>query len=137
MIALALIDGSVSFESTHSYERMSDPEVLAVKERVSLVPSTALMDREAPRSAKVEVVLKDGRTVEHFTPHAYGTSQNPMDTENVNKKSRDLLEPVLGAARTEEIIRRVNELEKVSNVNELMPSLTLTPEEMARVRYEH
>jgi 2-methylcitrate dehydratase PrpD len=137
MIALALIDGSVTFESTHSYERMSDPEVLAVKERVSLVPSAALMDREAPRSAKVEVVLKDGRTVEHFTPHAYGTSQNPMDTEDVNKKSRNLLEPVLGAARTEEIIRRVNELEKVANVNELMPSLTLTPEEIASVTYGH
>ena len=137
MIALALIDGSVTFESTHSYERMSDPEVLAVKERVSLVPSAALMDREAPRSAKVEVVLKDGRTVEHFTPHAYGTGQNPMDTEDVNKKSRNLLEPVLGAARTEEIIRRVNELEKVANVNELMPSLTLTPEEIASVTYGH
>jgi len=116
---------------------MSDPELLAVKERVSLVPSAALMDRDAPRSAKVEVVLNDGRTVEHFTPHAYGTRQNPMDTENVNKKARDLLEPVLGSTRTEEIIRRVNELEKVADVNELMPSLALTPEEMASVRYGH
>ena len=60
-----------------------------------------------------------------------------MDTEDVNKKSRNLLEPVLGAARTEEIIRRVNELEKVANVNELMPSLTLTPEEIASVTYGH
>ena len=137
MVALALIDGSVTFESTHAYERMSDPELLAVKERVRLVPSAALMDRDAPRSAKVEVVLNDGRTVEHFTPHAYGTRQNPMDTENVNKKARDLLEPVLGSTRTEEIIRRVNELEKVADVNELMPSLALTPEEMASVRYGH
>ena len=138
MVALALIDGSVTFEFTHAYERMSDPELLAVKERVSLVPSAALMDRDAPRSAKVEVVLNDGKTVEHFTPpHAYGTRQNPMDTENVNKKARDLLEPVLGSTRTEEIIRRVNELEKVADVNELMPSLALTPEEMASVRYGH
>ena len=46
-----------------------------------------MMDGFAPRSAKVEVVLKDGLTVEHFTPHAYGTRQNPMDTEDVNKKA--------------------------------------------------
>ena len=137
MVALALIDGSVPFESTHAYERMSDPELLAGKERGSQVPSAALMDRDAPRIAKVEVVLNDGRTVEHFTPHAYGTRQNPMYTENVNKKTRDLLEPVLGSTRTEEIIRRVNELEKVADVNELMPSLALTPEEMASVRYGH
>ena len=82
-------------------------------------------------------IYNDGRTVEHFTPHAYGTRQNPMDTENVNKKARDLLDPVLGSTRTEEIIRRMNELEKVADVNELMPSLALTPEEMASVRYGH
>ena len=70
-------------------------------------------------------------------PHAYGTRQNPTDTKNVSKKARDLLEPVLGSTNTEEIIRRVNELEKVADVNELMPSLTLTSEEMASVRYGH
>lgn len=137
MIALALIDGAVTFESTHSYERMSDPQVLAVKERVNLVPSAALMDPEAPRSAKVEVVLMDGRMLEHFTAHAYGTCQNPMDTESVNKKARDLLEPVLGPERTEEIISRVNELDTVANVQELLPSLTLTAQEMASVSYGH
>ena len=54
------------------------------------------MNPEAPRSAKVEVVLKDGGTLSHFTPYAYGTKQNPMDTESVNAKARGLLEPVLG-----------------------------------------
>ena len=60
-----------------------------------------------------------------------------MDIENVNKKARDLLDPVLGSTRTEKIIRRFNELENVANVNELMPSLPLTPEEMASVTYGH
>ena len=55
----------------------------------------------------------------------------------MNKKACDLLEQVLGSTRTEEIIRRVNELEKVANVNKLMPSLTLTPQEMASVTYGH
>ena len=72
-----------------------------------------------------------------FRSHAYGTSQNPMDTENVNKKSRDLLEPVLGPARTEEIISRVNELETVANVQELLPFLTLSSQEMTSVSYGH
>ena len=91
---------------------MADPAALAVKEP------------EAPRSAKVEVVLKDGRTVSHFTPHAYGTKQNPMETDSVNAKARVLMEPVLGPSRTEEVIQRVNGLEDVANVLELMPFLT-------------
>jgi 2-methylcitrate dehydratase PrpD len=131
MIAMALVDGNVTFGSTRSYQRISDPVVLAVKERVNLVPDPALMNPEAPRSAKVEVVLKDGRTLNHFTPHAYGTKQNPMESESVNAKVRDLLEPVLGPSRTEAVIERVNGLEGVASVQELLPFLTLKPQEMA------
>ena len=88
IIALALVDGSVSFEDSHSYERMADPSVRAVKERVQLVADRALMDPAAPRSGRVEVKLRDGRTVSHFTRHAPGTKENPMDTERVNEKAR-------------------------------------------------
>ena len=99
--------------------------VLAVKERVNLVADSALMDPLAPRSAKVVVVLKDGRTLNHFTPHAYGAQQNPMESESVDAKVRDLLEPVLGQPRTVEGIEWVNGLEGVANVQELLPFLTL------------
>jgi 2-methylcitrate dehydratase PrpD len=125
MIAMALVDGKVTFASTRSYERLSDPGVLAVKERVQLVADPALMNPEAPRGANVEVFLKDGRTLNHFTPHAYGTKQNPMESEGVNTKVWDLLEPVLGRSRTEAVIGRVNGLEDVANVQELLPLLTL------------
>ena len=137
MIAVALIDGAVSFASTHSYERMTDPSVLAVKERVTLIGDHDLMDPKAPRSARVEVVLKDGRTLDHFTSHAYGTHQNPMDTNSVNAKTRGLLEPVLGPQRTEVVIQRVNELESVGNVNEILPFLTISTQEMASVSPAH
>jgi len=137
MIAVALLDGSVSFASTHAYERMSDPSVLAVKERVSLIADPDLMDPEAPRSARVEVVLKDGRTLDHFTPHAYGTRQNPMDTNSVNAKTRGLLEPVLGPQRTDAVIQRVNEMERLANINDLLPFLTISTQEMAGVSPAH
>ena len=31
LIAVALIDGALSFDDSHSYERMKDPQVMAVK----------------------------------------------------------------------------------------------------------
>ena len=37
IIAVALVDGDVSFDDSHSYERMKDPAVLAVKQRVRLI----------------------------------------------------------------------------------------------------
>jgi 2-methylcitrate dehydratase PrpD len=123
IIAVALVDGTVSFEDSHSYERMKDPKVRAVKERVQLIADRALMDPAAPRSGRVDVTLKDGRIVSHFTRHAPGTKENPLDTESVNAKARALMAPVLGAAKTEEIIRRVNALEALSDVRELRPFL--------------
>jgi 2-methylcitrate dehydratase PrpD len=126
VIAVALVDGTVSFDASHSYERMSDPAVRAVKARVQLVADRALMDPAAPRSGLVEVTLRDGRTVSHFTRHAPGTRENPLDTDGVNAKARGLMTPVLGAERTEAVIERVSALEGLAKVRELMPFLTGT-----------
>ena len=33
--------------------------------------------------------MRDGRTVSHFTRHAPGTKENPLDTAGVNAKARE------------------------------------------------
>ena len=125
IIAVALVKGTVSFEDSHSYEQMADPTVRAAKERVQLIADPKLMDPAAPRSGRVEVTLRDGRGLSHFTRHAPGTMENPMDTASVNAKARLLMEPVLGAERTEGVIRRVNALEELDDVRELRRFLAL------------
>jgi 2-methylcitrate dehydratase PrpD len=123
IIALALVEGAVSFADSHSYERMSDSKVLAAKARVQLVPDRALMDPAALRSGLVEVTLRDGRTVSHFTRHPPGTKENPLSTERVSEKARSLMTPVLGAERTEAVIGRINALEGLDDVRALRPLL--------------
>jgi 2-methylcitrate dehydratase PrpD len=123
IIALALVEGAVSFEDSHSYERMKDPKVLATKERVQLIADRELMDPAAPRSGLVEVTLRNGQTVSHFTRHPPGTKENPLNTDRVNEKARSLMTPVLGAERTGEVIRQVNALEELNEVRELRPLL--------------
>jgi len=118
-IAVALIDGTLSFDASHSYERMRDPQVLAVKQRVQLVGDRALMDPDAPRSGRVDVTLHDSRIVSHFTRHAPGTKENPLDTAGVNAKARALMTPVIGARRTGAVIERVNGLDQLRSVREL------------------
>ena len=127
-IAVALLDGTLSFDASHSYERMRDPRVLAAKARVRLVADRALMDPAAPRSGRVEVTLRDGRTVSHFTRHAPGTKENPLDTERVNAKARALIAPVIGAERAEAVIRRVDDLENLARVRDLVALLVSAPD---------
>jgi 2-methylcitrate dehydratase PrpD len=123
LIAVALVDGTVSFDASHSYERMKDPQVLDVKRRVELVGDRGLMDPAAPRSARVEVRLRDGRTVNRFTRHAPGTKENPLDTAGVNAKARSLMEPVIGARRTSAVIDRIHALDTVTDVRDLVALL--------------
>jgi hypothetical protein len=59
--------------------------------------------------------------VNHFTRHPPGTKENPLPEERVNDKARSLMAPVLGTAKTEELIKRVHAIEQVRNVRELMP----------------
>jgi 2-methylcitrate dehydratase PrpD len=113
----------VSFADSHSQERMKDPRVLAVKERVQLIADKALMDPAAPRSGRVEVTLRDGRTVSHFTRFPPGTKENPLTTEAVSEKARSLIQPVLGPEKTTSIIRAVNAIEDIRNVRDLRPML--------------
>jgi len=96
-----------------------------VKERVELVADRKLMDPDAPRGGLVEVTLRNGKTVSHLTRHPPGTKENPLDTEGLNAKVRDLMAPVLGTERTEAIIQRVNALEELDDVRKLGPFLTV------------
>ena len=120
LIAVAVIDGTVSFDASHSFDRMKDPQVLAVKQRVQLVGDRALMDPAAPRSANVEVRLRDGSLVTHFTRFAPGTRQNPLDTSEVAAKARSLIAPVLGERRCDQVIDRINALETLASVRDLV-----------------
>jgi 2-methylcitrate dehydratase PrpD len=123
-LAVGLLDGTMSFEDSHSQARMKDPAVVAIRERIELVADRALLDPAAPRSGRVEVTLRDGRTVTHFTRHPPGTKENPLDTNGVNEKARGLMEPVLGADRARAVIQMTNQLETVANIRDLVRLLT-------------
>ena len=52
-----------------------------------------------------------------------GTPRNPMTRREVVDKARDLIGPVLGAAKTEKLIETAYALESVTNVRLLRPLL--------------
>jgi 2-methylcitrate dehydratase PrpD len=124
VIAVALIDGAVTFENTHSYERLADPRVAAVRERITLVADPELVDVTAPRSGLVEVMLAGGERVSRFVRHAPGTPENPLDTAGVDAKAYSLMAPVLGPARADALIARVGTLEACADVRELRDLLS-------------
>jgi 2-methylcitrate dehydratase PrpD len=125
LVALALVKGAVSFVDSHDAALMHDPVIMAQRAKVQLVGDQALMDPAAPRSALVEVTMTDGQKVSHFTKHPPGTKENPLDTDAVNAKSRDLMLPVLGREKTEKLIEAINTIEKAEDIRGLRPLITV------------
>ena len=119
LVAVALLKGAVSFVDSHDTVLMKDPAVLAIRQKIQLKPDASLMDPAAPRGAIVEVTLTDGRQVQHHTQFPPGTKENPLSTEAVAAKARDLMAPVLGPARADKLIDRLDTLERLDDVRRL------------------
>jgi len=124
IMALALVDGDIGFENSHSFERMRDPRVLEARRRIELVADPELVRTEAPRSGFVEITLSDGRKVSRFVSHAPGTPENPLDTEGVGAKARSLIAPVIGARNTEALIGDIMAIEDIEDLRELRARFT-------------
>jgi 2-methylcitrate dehydratase PrpD len=126
MVAVMLLDRTVSFASAHDRARLKDTATLRERAKVQLTPDDELERLMPLRVAIVEVNLADGA---HFTQRVdsvRGTPENPMSHEEVTAKARDLIVPILGAAKSSNLIERIFHLEDVGDIRELRPLLQRT-----------
>jgi 2-methylcitrate dehydratase PrpD len=123
MLAVMLVDGTVTFRAAHDEVRMKDPAVLREKAKVQLVPDEALEKLYPKRVAVIEVILADDRRFEERVEAVKGTAENPMSREEVATKATDLIAPFFGPHQTEQLIDSIVNLEKVSDVRSLRPLL--------------
>lgn len=115
-LALLLIDGDVTFVSGHDEHRMRhDPEVAALRKRI-----TVEADAEAPEGgqAHLTVQLSDGRILKKHTPYVKGTPRDPMTIEDVVRKARGIMRPVLGAG-TDQLIEALLDIEASPDLRSL------------------
>jgi len=119
IIAVILLDGNLSFEAAHDYRRMKEKRLVKMKERVDLIPDQSLSQAQIPRQGIVEVTTQSGENFREHVVSARGTPDNPMSTQEVEKKALHLMAPVLGAAQAEELVAKVSRLESLAAAREL------------------
>ena len=122
LLAVMLLDGTVTFESSHDEARMHDPRVLQLKRRIQLHGSEEL-ERAPTRQAILEVVTQDGRVLKHHTTAVRGTAANPMERKEVDRKAYDLMAPILGKVRAHKLVDRVWNIQQLADARELRPLL--------------
>jgi 2-methylcitrate dehydratase PrpD len=120
LVAVMLIDGTVSFKAAHDVPRMKDASLLRQRAKVELVPDQQFDGR---REAIVEVTLADGNILSERTQAVRGSAANPMPRPEVVAKCLDLMTPILGARRSNELVEGVFAIEKLGDMRALRPLL--------------
>jgi 2-methylcitrate dehydratase PrpD len=120
MLAVMLLDGTVTFATGHDYKRMSDPRVLEIRNnRIETVGDAGLNDPLRRWRCAMQIRLRDGRTVELTTLAAKGISENPLSREDAEEKSLDLMAPILGRQRSRKLIDVLFNIEKITDMRTL------------------
>ena len=126
MLAVGLLDRTVSFVSAHDRARMKDPAVLKERGKINLVPDDELERLMPLRVAILEITLADGTRLVRRVDNVRGTPENPMTREEVTAKARDLVTPILGAPKGSRLIAKLFDLENVTDIRQLRPLLQLS-----------
>ncbi|MEM8947908.1 MAG: MmgE/PrpD family protein [Pseudomonadota bacterium] len=119
LVAVCLLDGGLSFETSHDKARMADPAVLALRKKMTAIPSQELTIARPARQAILEIRTQGGREYRHHTKTVRGTPSNPMPAEEVEAKALDLLAPVIGKTAAVSLIDAVWTLESLEDVKAL------------------
>jgi len=113
--ALAFLEGTVG-ENQFTDEKVNSPEIVSLRKRVKakLNPDFKMMD------AKVTVVTRDGRRIESFVSNSKGLPGNRMTVAEMEEKFMGLATMVLPRENAVKLIEKINNLENVKDVNEII-----------------
>ena len=71
-------------------------------------------------SADVTVTMRDGRKHHVFVEHAIGSMERPMSDDDLARKFHGLVDPVLGAARANDLIAQSMQIASAGNLRSLV-----------------
>ena len=113
VLVQALRFGSVRLEA-FSNERLLDGATRELMQRVVLNACPELSARfPSSRSARVRLVLKGGRVLEHFAAHRRGDPEAPLSDRELNDKFSELVVPVIGAGAAQGLAEKIWSLDSI------------------------
>jgi 2-methylcitrate dehydratase PrpD len=123
MVAVMLVDKTVSFHAAHDKPRMQNAAILRERAKVDLVRDGELAQFLPVRVAVVEIEFADGTRLSERISAVRGTPRNPMSRSEVMEKARDLTAPVLGGDKSKGLVDAVYAIEALTDIRNLQALL--------------
>jgi 2-methylcitrate dehydratase PrpD len=128
-IALALL-GIEPGVDWFSDKQLSDPETIALMEKIELRPykpeEGSIDGRPSHHAARVDLTLDDGRTFNSKIKIAKGEAANPLSEDFLSKKFLRLAAGRVGAGMSAQILDTIKGLETVASVTSLLQEIRTT-----------
>jgi 2-methylcitrate dehydratase PrpD len=109
-------------------ERLNDQKIADLKNRVKIVHDPYmdnLKEVNGSHSAKVEIETMDGNKFSSLEEYPPGDAKRPLSQQEVEQKVIYYASKVIGKDRAKSLIEMVNNLENVSDLNELGDKLRI------------
>jgi 2-methylcitrate dehydratase PrpD len=123
MVAVMLVDKTVSFHAAHDKPCMQNAAILRERAKVDLVRDGELAQFLPVRVAVVEIEFADGTRLSERISAVRGTPRNPMSRSEVMEKARDLTAPVLGGDKSKGLVDAVYAIEALTDIRNLQALL--------------
>ncbi|GAB5348398.1 hypothetical protein TMRO357_01334 [Alteriqipengyuania sp. 357] len=124
LAAIIMLDGRLDFVDAQSLDRMTnDQAAKAFASKVEVVADEAQETGEGEdrtESARVTLTMKDGSTKSRYIAYVPGFPTHPMGKSDVETKARELVEPVLGKAKSRQLIALCNDLDGLARVDPII-----------------
>ena len=131
ILSVLLLDGQVTFESSHDYERQRSAQVRELMGRIRAIADPSL---DAPAGGTgagsrrtwvtiLSVNTRDGRTLTERVDAPRGTHENPISWDELTGKTFMVLRNVMGADRITDLVGWVRNVEAAASARELRPFL--------------
>ncbi len=130
VLAVQVLDGRLTFESAHDYERISDPATQRLMERINLVaddslepPDVASPETRRTRIADLRIRLTDGTELRERVDGPLGTRFRPFGWNHLAEKAHMVLDGSHGSDFADELVAIVQTLGSRSVIADLQPLL--------------
>jgi 2-methylcitrate dehydratase PrpD len=113
--AVAFIRGTARIIDMDTETAVKDPALMAFQSKVNATLDPAL----ASDQTEVTITMTDGAIHTCRIEHGIGSKLNPMSDADLERKFTGLAEPIVGAARTRELVDRTWNIARVPDAGEL------------------
>jgi 2-methylcitrate dehydratase PrpD len=130
ILSVLLLDGEITFASSHDYHRLNSPPVREMMSRVRVIadPTLDVQDEfdlasRRTRHAIVTVTTRDGRELTERVDACRGDHTNPMSWDELTAKAQMALLDVMPKGHIDDLVQWVHGMETAGSVRELRPFL--------------